>query len=236
MANLLSPPAEAERPAAAPAGNGLLLVAGADPVLADFAAFAGRDGARAVAVLAPGRLATLRRSVAAPRFCEASLTNQGPRASAGVVVFLGRGLGRTEREVTDAAAECAAALAAERVILVSTFRVHFGDRQAASAEAHALERFRRPGVKVTVVRPAPVLSPHSRARALLRALGFCYPLVPRRRTGCCVDGAELFAALEQELSRPDPRDGAAYTLLGPNRPWRDRLREHQPDKPTQARQ
>jgi hypothetical protein len=236
---LLQPPAEATSPDPAPPApaatrDELLLVAGSqDPVLLDFVAFASHHGARSITVLAPPRVC---RRVAAPVECveldgisRTTLVarRQGWRC-ASVVVFLGPGLGRTDRAVVDAAAEWAAARSSERVILVSTFRVHIGDRRAAAAEAHALARFRRPGATVSVFRPAAVLSSHSRTRAVLRAFGFCYPLVPRRRTGCCVNGAELFAALAQELSRPNPRGSATYTLLGPNRPWRDRLREHCP--------
>ena len=37
---------------------------------------------------------------------------------------------------------------------------------------------------------------------------------------------ELFAALMQELTGTPSRPGAVCTLLGPNRPWRDVLRDH----------
>lgn len=112
------------------------------------------------------------------------------------------------------------------ICLVSSFRVHFGDRRAQAIEQQALARLRPLTERVVVFRPSPILSPASRAMARLRALWFLYPLVPRRFRGCCVEGDELFAAIEQELAGSRPRRQATYTLLGPNEPWRDRLRQH----------
>ncbi len=188
----------------------LLVLDLGNPAAADYAAFAARER---------GRTALL-----VPSAATASTSGQ-EKAVAALVLFLGRRLGARERALLDAAAEVARA---RRVILVSTFRVHFGDRQAAAVEAEAVARFKHLAGRVTVFRPGAVLSPHSRPGAWLRALWFCYPLVPGRLKGCCVDGAELFAAIEQELRRPRPRRGAVYTLLGPNRPWRTLLRDHGP--------
>src|SRR5262249_19194935 len=114
----------------------------------------------------------------------------------------------------------------ERVCVVSTFRVHFGDLRAADVEARVLDRLKGSAAGTVLFRPGHVLSPHSRASAWLRALWFCYPLVPNRFTSCFVDGEELSAAPAQELTGPPPRKGATYPLLGPNRAWRDVLREH----------
>jgi hypothetical protein len=245
MANLLlRPPAEAAapdpaRPGAAPVGDELLLVAGpTDAVLADFVAAAIREGAWSITVLAPARLCRRVEGpvqrVALEDFSPATLPPRAPtRRSAAVILFLGPRLGPTERAVIDATGRWAEVMSAERVLLVSTYRIHFGDRQAAETEAYAQARLHRPGTSVVTFRPAPVLSAHSHARSVMRSLALCHPLVPRRRTGCCVEGAELFAALVRELSRPDPRAGAIYTLLGPNRPWRDRLQGNCPPGPLQ---
>jgi hypothetical protein len=201
MASLSSPSAaEAAGTVLPAAGDDILLIAGtADPLAADFAEFAAREGARKVVVLTPG---VSRRA-----------------AASAVVLFLD---GRT------APGEVAALVAAnrvERVCVVSSFRSHFDNRTAA-AEARVLDRLKGSGARVVVFRPSHVLSPRSRAGGWLRALWFCHPLVPKRFTSCFIPGDELFAALLRELSGPPPRNGATYTLLGPNRPWRDVLREH----------
>jgi hypothetical protein len=44
---------------------------------------------------------------------------------------------------------------------------------------------------------------------------------------CAVDGEELFATIDQELSKTKPRK-RTQTLLGANRPWRARLLENSP--------
>jgi hypothetical protein len=59
----------------------------------------------------------------------------------------------------------------------------------------------------------------------LRRLWFCHSLVPSRLKGCCIEGDELFEAIDQELDRTGPRRPRTFTLLGENRPWQDRLRE-----------
>jgi hypothetical protein len=113
------------------------------------------------------------------------------------------------------------------VAVVSTFRVHLGDRAATAAEDHVLARLKALRGRVVLFRVGHILSPHSRASAWLRRLGFAYPLVPRRLRSCFVDGADLFAAIENERRDADPH--RPITMLGPNRPWRDVLRE-QPSK------
>jgi hypothetical protein len=144
-----------------------------------------------------------------------------PRPTA--VVFLGRRWTDRERARLDAAADLVQFNRVPRVCVVGTFRVHFGDRRAIEAEAAALDRLRASGAAVTVLRPSFVVSRRSRADAVLRALAWCHPLVPRRFTGCCVDGRDLFAAIDRELAAPRRRP---VTLLGPNRPWADVLRDH----------
>ena len=100
-----------------------------------------------------------------------------------------------------------------------------GDLRSASG-ARSGDRATTGGARTLLVRPSHVLSPGSRVSAWLRALWFCHPLVPRRFTSCFVEGDELFAALLQEVTASCPRRQAACTLLGPNRPWREVLREH----------
>jgi hypothetical protein len=203
-----APQAPAPGPAAAPAE--VLLVAGlGNPAAADYADHLRRHG--------DGR-------------CAVVTDADGPSAAehgrlAGVVLFLPRRLTARRRAALDEVLALAGRRRAEFVGIVSTFRVHLGDRGAAEAEDYALGRARGLRARAVVFRPGHVLSPRSRAGRILRRLGFCRPLVPRRLHGCCVDGEELFAAIEAERRAPRPRRGRVFTLLGPNRPWRDLLAE-----------
>jgi hypothetical protein len=144
-----------------------------------------------------------------------------------VVVFLSGQEADRERHILDAVAEIAGTSPAARVCLVSTFRVHFGDRRAAQAEASALERLKSLRARTVLFRPGHVLSCRSRTKAWVRALAFAAPLVPKRFKSCCVDGGKLFAALEREIDAPRSRGFRTYTLLGPNRPWKTLLAENQ---------
>jgi hypothetical protein len=212
----------------------VLLVAGpANPLVADFVTFASRAGGRKVAAIATAGVCRQVKGLAevypVDGFSRAGLlAGCAGRPLSAVVLFLAGRLDSQGQAVLDAIAQIAGEKGARRVIIVSTFRVHFGDRQAAAAETDALRRFKHLAGRTTVLRPSPVVSPNSRASAWLRALWFCYPLLPGRLKSCCLEGDELFAAIEQELDRPQPRRGAVYTLLGPNRPWRALLRRHGP--------
>jgi hypothetical protein len=110
--------------------------------------------------------------------------------------------------------------------IVSSFRIHLGDRVAAAAEAQALVAARRLATRVVVFRPGHVLGSRSPVSARLRRFGCLYPLVPRRLHGCFLDEDELCAAIAAELDRPGSCRPRVFTLLGANRPWRDVLAEH----------
>src|SRR5262249_13336828 len=144
----------------------------------------------------------------------------GPVTS--LVVFLGPGL--TGPKLDDLLG-LAARSATEFIAVVSTFRAHLGDQGAIQAEEDLLARAGELPARTVVFRPGHVVSPRSRAAAWLRRFGFLYPLVPRRLHGCCLDGEELFAAIEAERRSPGPRRTRIFTLLGPNRPWRELLAE-----------
>jgi hypothetical protein len=227
MASLSSPSvAEAaavnlpERATEAASGDGvLLIVGGTDPMIADFAAFAGRAGMYAVVI--PTESFS---RVALSAAC------QGRRVSAAVVVP-DRHSPTKEQAALDEVITAITEGKVERVCVVSSFRAHFGDRAAAATEARVLDRLKESAAQTTLFRPSHVLSLRSRTSAALRALWFCHPLVPKRFTSCFVQGDELFAAILQELSVPILRNGATYALLGPNRPWRDLLREHADHNP-----
>jgi hypothetical protein len=146
--------------------------------------------------------------------------------AAAVVLFLGPRLGERERRTIDEALQNAAASTPRCIGIVSSFRIHLGARGPREAEDYAVSRARPLGGRVVLFRPGHVLATSSAVSARLRRFSCLYPLVPRRLHGCCVDGAELFAAMAAELDRPEPRRLHTYTLLGANRPWRDVLAEH----------
>lgn len=110
------------------------------------------------------------------------------------------------------------------IAVVSTFRVHLGDVKAAAAEAQVLARLNGMAARVVVFRVGHVVGGPSRASVWLRRLGFAYPLVPARMRSCFVADSELSVAIDAErFAAPSRR---LVALLGPNRPWRDVLREH----------
>jgi hypothetical protein len=138
-----------------------------------------------------------------------------------------------DRAELDALIRQAAERGVEFVGVVSSFRVHLGDRAAAESEEHVLGRLKELPARRVVFRPGHVLSPTSRARVLLRRFGFCYPLVPRRLRSCCVAGDELFAVIESERRAAAPHL-RVLTLLGPNRPWKEVLAQNRARGPVSA--
>src|SRR5262245_23961506 len=113
--------------------GGVYLIAGGNrPVAADFASHASRQGWRTVT----GH----------------DLSQPGRRID-GVVVFLDRNGGPRQRAELEATVALARGRGVRRVCLVSTFRVHFGDRQAAQIEADALRLFEDTVAHLTVLRP-----------------------------------------------------------------------------------
>jgi hypothetical protein len=141
-----------------------------------------------------------------------------------LVLFLGPRLQERERAVLDTLAESTRERRPELICLVGSYRVHLDDPAAAEAEKYARDRLA--GLPVVLFRAGHVLSLGSRAAAWLRRLGWCYPLVPRRLRGCCVEKEELLAAIAAERQEPHP--GRVYTLLGRNRPWKEWLAQHRP--------
>jgi hypothetical protein len=187
-----------------------LLVAGfGNAVAADYAAFARGQADRNPTLVA-----------------DPALPDDVPPGPLAVVVFLPPRLTEPDRARLDALLALAVERQAHFVGLVSTFRTHFGDRAAAEVESHALERLGSLRHQAVVFRPGHVLSPHSPASASLRRLGPCYPLVPGRLRSSCVEGDELFAAIEAARRDGRPHRSRLITLLGPNRPWRAVLAEH----------
>jgi hypothetical protein len=141
-----------------------------------------------------------------------------------IVLFLPPRLGAFERGALDALLALAKEHQTSFIGIVSTFRVHLGAEAAAEAEGYVLDQLKDTRTRVAIFRPAHILSEHSTASINLHRFSFLAPLVPGRYRSCCVAGAELFAAIN------DARHGShcrrIYALLGPNRPWKERLREH----------
>jgi hypothetical protein len=187
----------------------LLLAGSAKSPLADFAAFACRPGRRIVAVSGDEDLSRA--------------DFQPTRA----VVFVGRRLTPQVNAVLAALAQGPARTSLEQLILISTFAAHLGDERAGGAEREALAPFQGLPVQIVVFRAGHVLSTSSSATATLRRLGFAWPLVPARLSSCFLDGDELFAAIEHELSRPVSKS-RTYAIPGPRRSWRDVLRQSRP--------
>jgi hypothetical protein len=148
---------------------------------------------------------------------------RGPIAA--VVVFLPRVLTDNDRHCLDALFALAGESHPEVVVLVSTFRCHLGDRAAMESEAFGVRRAEQLA-RVRVLRPGHLLSRHSRAQAFLRQRGWIYPLLPSWLRSCCIDGEELFAAIESERAARGSKRTRACTLLGPCVAWRERLRQY----------
>jgi hypothetical protein len=192
-----------------PSRQDVLVVADfGNPVAADYAAHASRAGEREIVVF-PGLQSPIH-----------------PPGRVTLVLFLGARLTEQDRRALDDLIGMAGQWQTEQISVVSTFLVHLGDQNAVAAEEHVLARARELTARTTVFRPAFVLSPRSRASAGLRRFGFLYPLVLRRLRGCCISSEELFAALDAQKQTATPGASRVLTLLGPNRPWRELLREY----------
>jgi hypothetical protein len=110
--------------------------------------------------------------------------------------------------------------------LVSSFKIHLGDRSAKENEDTALRAGQLPSRNV-IFRPGHILSPRSPVSKNLRRFGPCYPLVPKRLRSCFVNGEELFTAIESErraalkkMEYSAPGKARVFALLGPNVPWK----------------
>jgi hypothetical protein len=143
---------------------------------------------------------------------------------AAVMVFLGR-LKDADIRTLEALVGTVRRCAIPFVGVVSSFRTHFGDQGAGETEAQALDMVAGLGERTVVFRPGQLTSQHSRAGRWLRRFGFSYPLVPRSLRSCFLDEIDLFTAIDKERQRQAGPRRRTFTLLGPNRPWRDVLAE-----------
>ena len=207
----------------------VLLIAGTkDGVIADYAAYASRVGGRRVSVVSSAAVCRrIKERAELHGFEEFSpslyLEAHSHDRLAGVVIFLSRETIKNDHKLLEMAAEIATAKGAGCLCLVSSYRVHFGDRRATKLEEEAVNRLRRFPGRVVVFRPGPINSPRSGLSKYLGKYRFLATVVPERFKSCCVDGEELFAAIEQELKSTDSRKRRTFTLLGPNQPWKELL-------------
>ena len=207
----------------------LLLIAGlGEPAAADYAAYACTVGRRNVVVIGDKSTDDL---VAAPASVRA-LADLSPQKSQigatsekgpALVLFVGSRVTLRDQSTLAGIFQFANETQSCFVGIVSTFRVHLDDAEAAKAEALVLGMAKGLSARIVVFRPGHLLSPNSCARTWLRRFGFCAPLVPRRFRCCFVESDELFSAIENERELRSKNGVRELTILGPNQPWREVL-------------
>jgi len=175
---------------------GLVVVGFGDPVAADYVTFAGRGGRDDIILAGDEAVARLAGPGARTVSTEA-LPAEPFDPFASLVIFLHANMAVRDRHALEGIVALATERRPEFVCIVSAGGSHSDDGGAPDVD-YCLNRLRDHAGRVVVFRPGHVLSSHSRAFGLLRQLGPCYPLLPRRIRGCCVEGAELFAAIENE--------------------------------------
>jgi hypothetical protein len=210
--------------------DGTVMIAGnGDPVLADYATHCAGEGRRVIAICGTDLSRRMEGSVEfhlADNFRKwRDRAEHAAERVRGLVLFVNKRLARRDQALFDMAIEVAHQKGVECVCVVGSFEVHLGDPRARRAEALVLRSLQGLPTRLVVLRTGHVSSTNSRLRDFLKAWWFVFPLVSHRLRGCCLEGEELFTVIDQTLSAGGPPSCRTYTLLGPNRPWRDRLRE-----------
>src|SRR5262249_28270093 len=147
----------------------------------------------------------------------------GPIGALGL--FFGSRLDEVDRRTLDALVAAVRPRGGRFVGIVSSCQAHLGDRRTVTGEALALGSVAPLAARTAVFRRGHVINHHSPAGTWLRRLGFGYPLVPQRLRSCFLEGTELFAVINAERQRSNGPRWRVVTVLGPNRPWREVLRE-----------
>jgi hypothetical protein len=211
--------------------NQLLVIAGRpQPVITDFATTASEGGKRRLVVITTSdgcRASDDSTAMSAAERATCLLPERRDMGPAALVLFLGRKPDPAEKGLIDGLAQAVPATGISRVCIISTFKVHFGDRRAAETEEYALNRFRSVLGQCVVLRPSHVIT--RRARCRLERLCFSFPLVPSRFRTCFLEESELFQAIERSLTDPGLPRERVVTLLGQNRPWRALLEDSRGD-------
>jgi hypothetical protein len=213
----------------------LLIAGGNDPVIADYARWAARSGRQRITLVAPadvcGQVKECVELFPTERFSKTDHLAHFQDRIAGVVIFLRRDSTGREQELLDAVADIAVEKEVDCIGIVSSFRVHFDDPRAVRAEQSLINRLKGYRGRIVIFRSAPILSPRSRLNEGLRRFRALSPLVPARFTTCCLEGEELFAAIERELRTGGQRKRRTYTLLGANTPWKTLLARRSSEQP-----
>src|SRR5262245_2171890 len=165
--------------------NALLIAGVQNPVLVDYAMHCLRRGCADVSVVCSRKrcrdLEGRAKCYAADSFSPTDFGEAGPsRRIAGVVLFLDGRWTRCGRALVDAVAALAAGGGTGCVCVVSSFRVHLGDRDAAHVEASALEHLRGLPARIVVLRPSHVLSRRSPLAVFLGHGWYWLRFVPGR--------------------------------------------------------
>jgi hypothetical protein len=205
-------------------------------VIADYADWAARSRGQRVHVIArPNICREIKENVALYRADEFSRENYLAAHSQeridAVVIFLDRHSTEREQELLKTICDLALAKGTDRICLVSSFREHLGDARAIQIEESLVNRLKGSPAPLTVFRPAHLLTPRSRLNAALRRFRFLAPVVPARFSAGCVEGEELFAALDRELESSRAGKRRTYTLLGANTSWKDLLARKSSEQP-----
>jgi hypothetical protein len=137
---------------------------------------------------------------------------------AGLVIFLDR---RATHEAFNALLETTSLTHIPCVCIVSSFTVHFGDRRLAELEERARKAYAGSAARVVVLRPSHVRSGGALMATWLTAL-------PERWRSCCLEERVLFDVIDRELDEVRGPRQRIFTLLGPNRPWRELAKQRGP--------
>ena len=210
-------------------GELVLIIGPNSPVAADYATHRCRDGDESVAILATlgeDRAPQANAHFYVPGDFSATkfLTVHSESRLKAIVLFLETKSALQEDALIDSIVQIASEKKPDCVCLVSSFLVHFGDTAMAAREETLITRFKSSCRRLVVLRPSFVLSTNSRTTTWLRRLSALRTLFPSRFKGCCIEPEEFFAAVNSATSLPHRGLARTFTLLGPNRPWNDRLR------------
>jgi hypothetical protein len=144
-----------------------------------------------------------------------------------LVLFLPTRRPRINSPLLDRVEALANSVTELRVCVISSFRAHFADTDLLDAERSIIERLcQATSASVIILRPGNVLSHGCRLRSVIKRLAPLYPTVPRGLRSCFLDTHELFAAIDDVMSRKSQPRVRVVTILGPNRPVQEVLAEH----------
>jgi hypothetical protein len=240
----------------------VLVASFGDPVAVDYAAFVSQCGRSDAVVIAHeqirGVIEAPARSIPIGELSELTQDRAGDFGLvSSLLIFIGSALTARHRTEIDDLFELARRCETRFVGIISSFALHLEDPRIADVENAVVRRASGLAARVVVFRPGHVVSRHSRVGSVLRRLAPFYPLFPRRMTSCFLEGTEFFATIEKVRLAENSRDGPArstparshpaipnagrsvgsqnraYTLMGPNRPWRDMLLLHRTTAPRQ---